>query len=799
VVGATSEEGPSDAALLARFAAGRDESAFAALVERHGPMVLTVCRRVLRDRHEAEDAFQAVFLVLARKAGSYGWHDSIAGWLYTVAGRIACKARTLAARRARPMELSEEPQQPAPVAEAWPDVKPVLDEEMRRLPEKYRVPLVLCYLEGKTSEEAARLLGRPVGTVWSQLSRGREMLRSRLLRRGVAVPTAALATVLADSAAPAALPPTLSLAAVRNALGSVAAKDLVPAAVLAKGALREMFLTKVKWIVAFLVVMTAGGLAAAVLYPKERPAAPDKAEGDKANRGERVRPPDPAAKERLKTVTPELRDLVKSNSDFALDMYARLAAESEGKNLFFSPYSLSSALTMVAEGARGETADQMGKVLHYPKATRRQGDDAAKLPFEMGRVHTGMAALNDHFSSGNRAAPKEVRDKLAALRKELKAVNQKALDLAKGFNFDEQQVAATKSQKLAAEINQLQTKYDQYELRIANALWGEKTYEFKKSYFEALNKHYQTGAFFPVDFRHDFEGARKRINGWVEDQTHDKIKDMIPADVMDEMAKKLVRLILTNAIYFKGEWAEVFREADTKDEDFVLAGGSKVRVPMMRHGDMKAARYAAFKGDGTFFDTPAQVPVGEVDKKKVYPDERGFQLLELPYKGDEVSMLVIVPRSADGLAALEKKLTSADLQTWVGKLQKRTVIVNLPKFKLETKYAMEKTLQDMGMTRAFKDPRLADGAQFDGMSESEDPEQKLYITKVLHKAFVEVNEKGTEAAAATAVIMAQPTSAPVLVPFTPTFRADRPFLFLIRDVKTGSVLFLGRMTNPKQN
>jgi serine protease inhibitor len=193
------------------------------------------------------------------------------------------------------------------------------------------------------------------------------------------------------------------------------------------------------------------------------------------------------------------------------------------------------------------------------------------------------------------------------------------------------------------------------------------------------------------------------------------------------------------------------------------------------------------------------VPRGEVDPKKVYPDERGFQLLELPYKGDEVSMLVIVPRSADGLAALEKKLTSADLKTWIDKLKKRTVIVNLPKFKLETKYTMEKTLQDMGMKRAFKDPRLADGAQFDGMSESEDPEQKLYITKVLHKAFVEVNEKGTEAAAATAVIMAQPTSAPVFVPFTPTFRADRPFLFLIRDVKTGSLLFLGRMTNPKQN
>jgi serpin B len=143
-------------------------------------------------------------------------------------------------------------------------------------------------------------------------------------------------------------------------------------------------------------------------------------------------------------------------------------------------------------------------------------------------------------------------------------------------------------------------------------------------------------------------------------------------------------------------------------------------------------------------------------------------------------------------------LTTANLQTWLDKAEKRAVHVSLPKFKLETKYAMEKVLQARGMVRAFQDPRRPDGAQFDGMSANEDPREKLYISKVLHKAFVEVNEKGTEAAAATAVMMPKEEKAPITVPFVPRFSADRPFVFLIRDVKTGSILFLGSVTNPKE-
>jgi serine protease inhibitor len=497
-------------------------------------------------------------------------------------------------------------------------------------------------------------------------------------------------------------------------------------------------------------------------------------------------------------MTPAVAAVVKSNSDFALDLYGRLKAGNAGKNLFFSPYSVSSALAMVAEGARGETAEQMGKALRFPAAARRGGDDAKLLPWDLAQVHTGMAALNDHFRAGSRGAPRAVRERIEALCKDLQAANQSAAEAGRAGKFAEQAKAARQSQALAAELNKLQSEYGQYELRVANALWGEKTYPFQQSYLDTIHKYYRTGGVFPVDFRNDYEGARRRINGWVEEQTAHRIKDLIPADAVDEETKKLMRLVLTNAIYFKGEWAEVFAEGQTRDEDFLLAGGGKVRVPLMRKGDMGSARYAAFRGDGTFFDTPARVPIGAVDEKTVYPDERGFTVLELPYKGGEVAMVVLLPRAAGGLGALEKQLTAEGLAAWVGKLRQRAVHVYLPKFKVETKYDLGKTLQGMGMVRAFKGPRAADGAQFDGMSRSQDPAQKLYVSKVLHKAFVEVSEKGTEAAAATAVMMPKEAAAPASVPFTPTFRADRPFLFLVRDRQSGSVLFLGRVLNPTE-
>jgi serine protease inhibitor len=481
---------------------------------------------------------------------------------------------------------------------------------------------------------------------------------------------------------------------------------------------------------------------------------------------------------------------VTANDDFAVDLYRQIVKENAGKNVFFSPYSMSVALAMTAEGARGETALQMGQVLRYPAELRRPAAPGETTPWDLTGIHRGMATLIERFNAA-KPVPKEVLEKIARLREQLKEANAKADELQKARKFIEAQEAAQKSQKLAGELNKLLAQVDQYELRVANALWAEKTYPFQNSYLETIRTHYGTGAAFPVDFVHDFEGVRQRINGWVEEQTRNRIKNLIPPKAVDENT----RLVLTNAIHFKGEWADPFDSRLTKEQPFFLARGTSL-VPLMHAQGVKSVRYAAFNSDGTPFDTPPRISFNDKEEK-FYPDRKGFVALEIPYKGDELAMVVLVPRAEDGLASLEKLLTSGNLRTWMGKLQQRAANVFLPRFKLETDYKMGPTLQSLGMVRAFVDPREPNGAQFDGMSLSRNPANKLYITKVLHKAFVEVNEKGTEAAAATAVIMARPTSAVSTRPFVPTVRADRPFVFLIRDRKTGCVLFLGRVIDPK--
>ncbi len=344
-------------------------------------------------------------------------------------------------------------------------------------------------------------------------------------------------------------------------------------------------------------------------------------------------------------------------------------------------------------------------------------------------------------------------------------------------------------------MNALLTQVNQYELRVANALWAEKSYPFSPAYLATIHNYYGTGGAFPVDFKGNPEGERQKINAWVLEQTNQRIRDLMPPGSIDA----LTRLVLTNAIYFKGEWAAPFEESETKDEDFLAAVGNKVRAAMMHKNGLEGARYGAFNADGSPFATPRMISRGEAsDTAALYPGKGGFLVAELPYKGGDLAMLAIVPRPgvpgapADGLAALEQKLSAEMLQAWLGKLEARAVNVELPKFKLETEYQMNDTLKTLGMARAFS----PSDAQFDGMTTSHDPANRLYIALVVHKAFVEVNEKGTEAAAATGVAVAS-VSMPANVPFTPTFRADRPFLFAIRDMKTGTILFLGRLTSPK--
>jgi RNA polymerase sigma factor (sigma-70 family) len=292
----------TDAQLLARFSASRDETAFAALLQRHGPLVLNVCRRVLGNVHDADDAFQAVFLVLARKADSIRRKESLGSWLYGVAYRIASRAKANAARR-RSLERQAETMSPATADHqaAWEELQPILDEELSRLPEKYRVSIVLRYLQGKSNEQAAREAGCPAGTMSWRLAHGLDLLRQRLDRRGVAIPAASgLAILLTDRAASAALSPSLAAGTLQAAVGFAAGQTAgvsLSILALAEGALKAMFLTKLKLTLVLLLAVGLAGIGAgwvswnllgqgtptalAVPLPEPKPAPPRNPE-DKA-------------------------------------------------------------------------------------------------------------------------------------------------------------------------------------------------------------------------------------------------------------------------------------------------------------------------------------------------------------------------------------------------------------------------------------------------------------------------------------------------------------------------------------
>lgn len=290
-----------------------------------------------------------------------------------------------------------------------------------------------------------------------------------------------------------------------------------------------------------------------------------------------------------------------------------------------------------------------------------------------------------------------------------------------------------------------------YQLSTANAVWGQEGTPWRPEFRQRVAGTYGAGVF-DADFRADPDGWRTKINAWVETQTRDKIKDLLAAGTVTPAT----RMVLANAIYFKGDWAKKFEPNATREAPFTAAGGTKTNVPLMhRFGSVR-----------------------------LYGDD-DVQVAELPYRGDEVSMAVVLPRKADGLPAVESGLTAEGLAGWLGKARPtEDVRLFLPKFKGETGYELTPALKALGMTAAFGD------ADFSGMTAG--PE-RLTISAVVHKAFVEVNEEGTEAAAATGVVM-RATAARVGEP--PVFRADRPFLFLIRHVPTNAVLFLGRYEKP---
>lgn len=290
-----------------------------------------------------------------------------------------------------------------------------------------------------------------------------------------------------------------------------------------------------------------------------------------------------------------------------------------------------------------------------------------------------------------------------------------------------------------------------YRLSIANRLWGQRGVSFLEP-FIALTRDYGA-ALALADFATNAKGARSEINAWVAQETEGKITDLVPAGSLG----KDTRLVIANAIYFRGDWAQQFEKSATRDQPFHVSAGTTVDVPLMF----------------------AKLHVGFWEHR-----EAALTIVELPYKGNEVSMLVILPDAPDGLTGMEAQLTAENIRRWTVGFVPENVLVYLPRFSVESGVDLASTLAAMGMRLPF-----SDAADFSGMTGQRD----VYLSAAWHKARVDVDEQGTEAAAATGVGVALRGASPE----PPTFRADHPFVFLIRHNPTGAILFLGRLTDPK--
>ena len=289
-----------------------------------------------------------------------------------------------------------------------------------------------------------------------------------------------------------------------------------------------------------------------------------------------------------------------------------------------------------------------------------------------------------------------------------------------------------------------------FQMSIANSIWGQRDYAFLQEYLDVLARNYGAGMRL-ADFMNAPEEARVAINDWVSEETEERIQDLIPECVIDA----LTRLVLANAIYFKASWSEQFEEAKTQTQDFHLLDGSVVSVPMMH-------QTATFR----------------------YGESEGVQAVELPYVGDQVAMLILMPQSG-GFESFESSLTPEVLQSLIASMEPRQLALGMPKYEIRSSFGLVPALAQLGMSTAF-----GSEADFSGIDGTRD----LYISDVVHQAFVSVDEAGTEAAAATAVIIG--VTAMPMAPFELTL--DRPFVFFLRDVQTGAILFAGRLVNPAE-
>lgn len=401
------------------------------------------------------------------------------------------------------------------------------------------------------------------------------------------------------------------------------------------------------------------------------------------------------------TATADTTTVAQSINAFGLDLHRVLAAD--GGNRLASPWSIQSALAMTFAGAAGQTRDEMAKVLYFP------ADEAP--------LHAGFAALAADLTALARASRKQVEDP----------------DRRGGPNTP-------------------------LEINTANRLFGQDGFPFEKPFLKLTNDIY--GApLEKLDFIKAPEAARLHINQWVEQQTKDRIKDLIPANVIDEET----RLVLTNAIYMKAPWAEEFHEEN--DTPFFINGTNEAKVPGLVRQQMYGYR---------------KIP--------------GGSLVSVPYAGGGLQFLLIIPEARDGLAALEKTLDT-QLLTAARDLPQRGIQLHFPKFKLEPgRVMLSENLIAMGMPSAFDKPQGS--ADFSRMAPRK-PDDYLAIREVIHKAFIAVDKYGTEAAAATAVVMMRATSMPVEREKPLEIRADRPFAFAIQHVSSGACLFLGRVADPR--
>lgn len=305
---------------------------------------------------------------------------------------------------------------------------------------------------------------------------------------------------------------------------------------------------------------------------------------------------------------------------------------------------------------------------------------------------------------------------------------------------------------MGALLRSMNGPHPHYELHVADALWAEQDETFLPDYLKLMQDDYGAGLQ-RVDFLHASEAVRGQINNWVAQETNNRIQNLIGPGALTPQT----RLVLTNAIYFKGSWQAPFLADDTMTENFYLSAKQTVKTPLMHR-----------TGDYYYFDGGS------------------FQALELPYNGSELAMVVLLPKQKDGLPALEKQFTAAAVNTWIDKLELADkVVLTLPRFTMTQQFELSSALSAMGMPQAFSSQ-----ADFSGMT----GKPGFTISAAIHKAFVEVNEQGTEAAAATGMIMVATAMRDEPPPIV--FRADHPFLFLIRDLQSGEILFLGRLENP---